>query len=268
MSLRKTVGLLAGFALAVGLIGGGVSAAFTDQVAAVQHINVGTFQCKIVAAAPVGSATIIATDGKSVTYTAPTIMSSAAGSAPFSFTVQNTGTIADVLTVSQTGVASPFSSILAAPVTPVTLTVGGTKVYDAGLKWTELGTANLGQAVSITYTVNCNEDLSTVAFSSDNALDGNGYVPTHENGTGFAAGPVTVSFSYAWGTKGYVYNNVVTADAAGNFSWSGEENCFDAEGSGGVLVRTDQTVIVKATDGGHSAIGTGILHCSLYATTP
>ena len=47
MSLRKIAGLAAAFSLAVGMIGTGVSAAFTDQVSAVQNIHVGTFGCSI-----------------------------------------------------------------------------------------------------------------------------------------------------------------------------------------------------------------------------
>ena len=156
MSLKKVVGLLAGFALAVGLIGAGVGAVFTDSVTAKENINVGTFQCKIVAATP--SAASLSADGKSLTYTAPTIMSSAAGSIPFGFTVRNRGTMPMVLTVEMTALAAPFSSILVDPVAPVTLGTTNPsyqKVYAAGIQWTELGNANIGQAVSITYTVHC-----------------------------------------------------------------------------------------------------------------
>ena len=95
MSLRKTVGLLAAFALAVGMIGAGVSAQFTDQVKAQENIDVGTFSCKIVNPS-MGNVT---PDGKSLVYTAPKIESSAPSSAPFTFTVQNTGSIADVLKI-------------------------------------------------------------------------------------------------------------------------------------------------------------------------
>ena len=67
MSLRKVAGLLGAFGLTIGLIGGGVSAAFTDQVAAVQNINVGTFSCQITDA----TAGTIAPDGKSLDYVVP-----------------------------------------------------------------------------------------------------------------------------------------------------------------------------------------------------
>ncbi len=157
MSLRKVVGLLAGFALAVGLIGAGVGAQFTDLVTAKENINVGTFQCQIVAATPVGPSTVIAADGKSVTYTAPTIVSSAPGSAPFSFTVQNTGSIAQQLTVSTSPVLSSPWSIIGAPFAPVPLAAGDSTTYNTGVQWTELSNANLGQQGTVTWNVTCGE---------------------------------------------------------------------------------------------------------------
>src|ERR1035437_10297405 len=130
MSLRKIAGLAAGFALAVGLIGGGVSAAFTSTVSAVQNIHVGTFGCAITS--PVGSLS-----GNTVTFSAGPILSSAADQSAFDFTVTSTGSIDVQLNVSQNGVLAPFSSMLAAPVAPVTLSgVGDSHVYNAGLRWT------------------------------------------------------------------------------------------------------------------------------------
>ena len=157
MSLRKVVGLLAGFALAVGLIGAGVGAVFTDSVTAQENINVGAFSCKIVAATPIGASNGIALDGKSVTYTAPTIMSSAAGSAPFSFTVENTGAIAEVLTVSTSPSVSAPWSIIGAQFAPMPLAAGAQTTYDTGISWTQLQNANIGQQGTITWTVNCGE---------------------------------------------------------------------------------------------------------------
>ena len=161
MSLRKVAGLLGAFGLAIGLVGGGVSAAWADQVTAVEKVTVGSFSCTITGATP-GSPTtprpVIAADAKSVTFTTATIMSSAAGSIPFGFTVRNRGTMPMVLTVEMTALAAPFSSILVDPVAPVTLGTTNPsyqKVYAAGIQWTELGNANIGQAVSITYTVHC-----------------------------------------------------------------------------------------------------------------
>ncbi len=163
MSLRKIAGLLAAFALALGLIQAGVGASFTDQVTANQNINVGTFQCKIISAAPV--AAVVADDGKSVTYSAPTITSSAPGRAPFSFTVQNTGSINQVLTVAPSSVSSPWS-IINAPFAPVPLAANGTQTFDTGIAWSELNNSNLGQGTSVTWTVTCGENAPAVVFDN------------------------------------------------------------------------------------------------------
>jgi hypothetical protein len=152
MSLRKIAGLLAAFGLVIGLIGGGVGAQFFDSVTATQNINVGTFACKIVSP----SDGTIAPDGKSVSYTAPTILSSAPSSAPFSFTVANTGSIADVLTVSVSPVGSPFS-IIGAPFAAVPLAASANYTYNTGVSWGELNNSNLGASGTVTWTVNCGE---------------------------------------------------------------------------------------------------------------
>ena len=160
------------FGLAVGLIGAGVGAQFTDQVTANENISVGTFPCKIVGT----TAGTIAGDGKSVSYTAPSPTNSAPGSAPFSFTVENTGTINQVLQVSTSPLGSPFSAILS-PATDVILAPTATQVYSAGLQWGELTNANLNTSGTLTYTVNCNEGgTTTVAFSSAGPAD-TGYRP-------------------------------------------------------------------------------------------
>ena len=161
MSLRKIAGLLAAGGLTVGLIGGGVGAVFQDSVTATENINVGTFSCKIVAATPGAASDGIAADGKSLTFTAPTIMSSAPGSAPFTFTVENTGSIPDVLTVttSPDPLSAPFS-IIGAPFGSVPLATGATHTYSTGVSWTELGTGNLGQHGTVTWTVNCGEQAA------------------------------------------------------------------------------------------------------------
>jgi hypothetical protein len=153
MSIRKVVGLLAGFALAVGLIGAGVGAQFTDQVTAKENINVGSFQCMIVAP----SSGTIALDGKSVTYNAPDILSSAPGNAPFSFTVKNTGTMDAVLTVSTNPLGSPFTAMPLSPVLPLTLAAGASQTFAGGLSWGVLTDANLNQSGTLTYTVTCTD---------------------------------------------------------------------------------------------------------------
>jgi predicted ribosomally synthesized peptide with SipW-like signal peptide len=167
MSVKKIAGLFAGFALAVGLIGAGVSASFTDSVTAQQNINVGTFSCGITTAST--GATFGAVDAlgyaHSVSYTAPTIMSSAPGNAPFSFTVKNTGSIPDVLTVATSAVSAPWS-IIGAPFAPVALAAGDSHPYNTGVSWTELGNGNLGASGTVTWTVSCNENGPAVIFDN------------------------------------------------------------------------------------------------------
>ncbi len=159
MSLRKAVGLLTGFALAIGLIGAGVSASFTDSVTAQENINVGTFSCGITATSAGGQLGAPGANGyaHSVTYTAPTIMKSVASSLPFSFTVLNVGSIPDVLTVATSAVTTPPWSIIGAPFAPVALASGASNVYNTGVSWTELGNGDLGAHFTVTWTVNCGE---------------------------------------------------------------------------------------------------------------
>jgi hypothetical protein len=168
MSVRKLAGLAAAFSLAVGLIGVGVSAQFTSSVTAQENINVGTFGCQIVDATPIGASNGIALNGKSVTYTAPTISSSDPGSAPFSFTVKNTGTIPQVLTVATTPAVSTPWSIINAPFAPVALAGGASHPYSTGVAWTTLGNSNLDQHFSVTWTVSCNESSVGVAYYAVN----------------------------------------------------------------------------------------------------
>lgn len=167
MSLRKSAMLLAGAALAVGLVGNGVGAQFVDSVTAKENINVGTFACKIVNAT---QGAVIAVDGKSVTYTAPTINSSAPGSAPFSFTVKNAGSIAQELSVTAPSISAPWS-IIGAPFGTVSLGANAITTYNTGVSWDELNNANLGQGGTLTWTVNCNEGVAgAVVFDNTPAV--------------------------------------------------------------------------------------------------
>ncbi len=175
MSLRKVAALLAAFGLLVGLIQSGVAAQFTDQVIATQNINVGTFECKITDAT---AGAVIAGDAKSVSYTAPTIESSAPGSAPFFFTVQNTGTIPDVLTVTTSPVSSPWS-IIGAPFASVPLASLQSHTFNTGVEWSQLDNSNLGQAGSVTWTVDCGENAASFPV---------GYYVVNNGGTQFAPG--------------------------------------------------------------------------------
>jgi predicted ribosomally synthesized peptide with SipW-like signal peptide len=264
MSLRKIAGLAGAFALAAGMIGTGVSAAFTDQVSAVENIHVGTFSCAISSAT--GNVS-----GKTLTYNAPDITSSVASSAPFAFTVTNTGTIPAVLQLSATALAAPFSDILVTPVANVTLAGGVSTTYNAGIQWSELVKTDLGKSVSITYTVNCGEvGTPTVSFYSTNrgiyggqdsirfAGSGSGFTPGDTVGIVYSApfeGPQDLA-SY-WGLIGL---SAPVVDASGSFTYWFADNC----NPGGV--GTNQPVTVTATDLGHPATiatGTGTLACGL-----
>jgi hypothetical protein len=145
MTLRKIASVMVAFGLVLGLFGAGISAQFTDSATAGMNINVGTFNVDI--SSPQGTVS-----GSTVTFTAPTIQSSAPGSAPFAFTVTSTGSIPAVVSVSATSVAAPFSDILG-PVATFTLSQGESHVFNAGLQWAELFNADLGASRSITYTV-------------------------------------------------------------------------------------------------------------------
>jgi len=162
MSLRKIAGLLVVSGLVLGLIGGGVGAVFQDQVTATEDISVADFECLIVDAT---AGALIAGDQKSVSYTAPIIDSSAAGSAPYFFDVRNTGDINAVLTVSTSSVSAPFS-IVGFPFAAVPLAPNATHRYNTGVQWTELGQVNAGTSGAVTWTVNCGEVPAPVTRTS------------------------------------------------------------------------------------------------------
>lgn len=265
MSIRKIVGLLAGFALAVGMIGSGVSAAFTDQVQAVQNVSVGTFGCAI-------SSTSATTVGNSVTFNAPAITSSAAGQSAFPFTVTNTGSIPAVAQVIESSLTAPFSNILTWPVADQALVAGGHHDYAAGIKWSELWNDQLGQNLTVTYTVNCVEastaasDGSSVTFGSVRYGSdfGSPGITFTGNLSGFTSGqPIHVSYAWAaggpWLLDGYVSNGYVIpiAGVSGNATYSFADNCHD-----GINYTTPENVVVTASDGTHHATGTGILFCN------
>jgi hypothetical protein len=240
MSLRKVAGLLAGFGLVAGLIGSGVGAVFTDQVTAQENINVGTFGC-IISQTTAGT---ISGDQHSVVYNAPDITSSAPGSAPFTFTVKSTGSIPVKLQVTQTTPSAPFTSILSAPVADVILTQNGTHDYDAGLQWTDLGTANLGTSVSIVYSVSCVENSGGVGF-------GVGYYAVNNGGSQFAPG------TWVRSTLPIASTAVVGGGTAAQSVSGGN---LDLTISGGVSYADNGFYVPLGTLGslsGYSATGTG-----------
>jgi hypothetical protein len=151
MTLRKIASLLVAFGLVLGLFGAGISAQFTDQATAGMTIQVGTFDISVTSA----QGTVSCPAGLNVctvSYTASTIQSSAAGTSPFVFTVTSNGSIPALIHVTATSPATPFADVLV-PVADFTLNNGGSHVFNAGLSWPELINGNLGMSTSITYTI-------------------------------------------------------------------------------------------------------------------
>ncbi len=149
MNLKRTILFLATGGAAIGLIGAGVGATFTDSATATENISVGTFGIAL-STTTVGAVVV---DSHHVTFTCPTILSSAPGSCPLSFTVTSTGSIPATVTVSSvvTGDSS-FTNSMVGGGTPVLLSSPHT--YSGGLQWTNpLTNADLGQSASITYTI-------------------------------------------------------------------------------------------------------------------
>jgi hypothetical protein len=155
MALRKVAGLLIAFGLVVGLMGAGVGATFTDSATAVANINVGTFGIQITSSTT--GAVIDSSAGQlggwthSVTYSCPTIQSSAAGTCPLEFTITNMGSMPATITIVASTPAAPFTAVAITAVSP--LAAGAHTDYNGGISWPTLGNANLGQSTSVTYTI-------------------------------------------------------------------------------------------------------------------
>ncbi len=149
-STRKGAALIATAGLSLMLVGAGLSATFSDSGVVSQSVAVGTFKIELS-----GAGGVVSPDGKSITFTAPTIVSSAPASAPLAFSVKNIGSIPVTLHVeaAMSGGSARFSALGGNPADVVGLVSGATADYAGGLQWSELVNDDLGRAVSITYTI-------------------------------------------------------------------------------------------------------------------
>jgi hypothetical protein len=267
--MKKLIGLLAGFALATGLIGAGVGAQFTGQVSAQENLNVGTFGCQISTTTQGVLVVTNSTTNDSLYYDAGTIDSSALGSRPLNFTVTTTGTIPVQLNIAATMLPTPFVDLLTIPVTPVVLSPTLLSyTFNAGISWPELTNTNLGQSASIAYVVNCTEvganPVTTVAFS---ATGGTGYMNDTITGTGFLQnGPLTLLlYRFGSSTPQNLGQAGVTAswNGTGGFTANYGDDCHPTPANG-TASKVDMPVVVWASDGTRSAIGTGIIPCSKF----
>lgn len=146
---RKIAMLLASAGVGVGLLGSGVYASFTDSATATQSVKVGTMGLTITS-----TQSGVTTDGKNVSYTASQINSSAAGSAPFVYSVNNTGSVNEQVTITPSGLSGPFSAILAPADQSFSLPAGQSHVVNDGIAWTALSNGDEGQSVTLTDAVN------------------------------------------------------------------------------------------------------------------
>lgn len=149
--MRKIATLLVALGLTLGLLGAGISATFTDSATANMSVSVGTFNIDLSSSTP--GAVV---NGGNVSFTVPSLQSSAAGSAPFVFTVTSTGSIPALIHVTATTPAAPFTDALG-PVADFTLTQGQAHVFNAGLAWPELFNGDLGKSAAVTYTVSATQ---------------------------------------------------------------------------------------------------------------
>jgi Big-like domain-containing protein len=163
MRKRNLAMLLALLGLAVGLIGWGVSASYSDSATAAQNVNVGTFGISI-SSTTAGAVVVNSGSTHTVTFDAGTLQSSAAGTAPLAFRVTGTGTIPAWIHVTQTTPAAPFVSLLAAP-GDVRLGNGQFQDYAAGLSWPMLVNADLGKNTTIVYTIGASENPAVTLSS-------------------------------------------------------------------------------------------------------
>jgi predicted ribosomally synthesized peptide with SipW-like signal peptide len=155
MNLRKIAGLLVAGGLMVGLLGAGVGASFTDTATATTNITVGTFSLDVTSTT--SGAVVVNNDVTrvhTITYTCPTITSSAPGACPLQISLVNTGSIAITnVAVTWNTVGVPFQAIPMLNSYGPIAAGGHIDIPQAGIMWGQpLTNANLGQTYSVTYT--------------------------------------------------------------------------------------------------------------------
>lgn len=170
---RKIAGVVASAAAGIGLLGGGTYAAFTDSATATDNVSVGTFGIAVSIPSTLPPGVTETLNGNNVTCGLTTaILSSAAGSAPCTFTVKNAAgkTIPANVTVTSdlgspafsaqvNGAANEFSDIFpdSGQSGAKTLVPSGGLTYNGGIKWGALDSHALGQSQSVTYTISASD---------------------------------------------------------------------------------------------------------------
>jgi hypothetical protein len=165
MNARKVATTLGVAGLALGLLGAGVGATYTDSATAAQNISVGTFSCRVSATDPHA-----VVSGNSVTINLPPILSSASSNYLMDVTVTNTGTIPQIVHWSAatggtiawqpSGRMGYAMGTSGDPMTTDLKLVGGashTYVGAIGFMWAQLTNADFGQSAQVTYTASCGE---------------------------------------------------------------------------------------------------------------
>lgn len=178
MDSRKFVALFGTAALAVTMVGAGISAQFTDQASARQDINVGSLSIVLDSSTPGSTGS---SDGKSLTCPTQWVHASTENATPCVIIIRSNGTIPPSNVTLKASVESssgllenfyvgvqPLTGTWGGPlagfywaqslalVTPGTVVGTTTDVpssVEAQLYWNGLTNANFGQWVRVTYTV-------------------------------------------------------------------------------------------------------------------